>query len=159
MFTDEQKAALFVRFMRHVRVPLQKGACWEWTGNCPDGRYGHFSIDGEPVKAHRWIYEQLIGEIPDGLLIRHKCDNPKCVCPTHLTVGSHSDNTSDMIERGRNADRKGTKHPLARVREDEVQEIRRLCGQGMTQSDVADMYRISRSQIGKIIRRQNWSHI
>lgn len=88
-------------------------ACWEWraarmrqyTGK--DGKprgavgYGFFGLRGKNVMAHRVAYELSAGPIPEGMFILHKCDNPPCVNPNHLAVGSASDNTRDMISKGR----------------------------------------------------------
>lgn len=152
-------AETFVRFMRHVEIPAEKGACWVWTGTKPDGRYGHFSLGGDAVKAHRWIYECVVAEIPADLIVRHKCDNPSCVNPMHLETGTYADNTRDKFERGRGADRKGEKHPLAKLTSDKVLEIRRLASCGTVHSVLAKQFGVRRGQIGKIVQRINWSHI
>lgn len=148
----------FVRFMAHVHVG-GTGDCWLWTGNKPDGRYGHFSVDGKTLKAHRWIYGLLCEEIPETEVVRHRCDNPACVNPRHLEHGTLSQNTRDAIERGRWPDRQGEKHPLACLSEAEVRNIRRMAAAGTTQSKIAERYEISRQQVGKIVRRENWGHV
>lgn len=155
MFTPET----FVRFMSKVAVIDAPGSCWEWTANKPDGRYGHFSFEEKSVKAHRWIYEAINGPIPDGLIVRHKCDNPACVKPTHLVIGTFADNTRDKLDRGRGPDRRGEKHPLARLTEPQVIEIRRLSSLGHTQAELAERFGVRRGQIGKIIQRINWRHV
>jgi hypothetical protein len=149
----------FVRFMRHVELGPEVGSCWIWTGNKPDGRYGHFSVDGKTTKAHRWIYEQFYCQLADAEIVRHKCDNPPCVNPAHLQCGSFSDNTRDAIERGRWPDRQGEKHPLARLSESDVLTIRRRAACGETQNTLAIEYGLSRQHIGKIVRRENWRHV
>jgi hypothetical protein len=149
----------FVRFMRHVSIGSEIGACWIWTGNKPDGRYGHFSVNGKTVKAHRWFYEFIHEPIPEELLVRHKCDNPQCVNPDHLETGTASQNTQDMHKRGRGADRRGIKHPLVKLTEADVREIRRLKACGHTETFLSMRYGVGRSQIGKIVHRINWKHI
>lgn len=73
--------------------------CVEWTGRRdPDG-YGFLTWKNKPTRAHRLSYETSVGPIPDGLLLRHTCDNPPCVAPNHLTPGTVSDNVWDMIRR------------------------------------------------------------
>ena len=151
-------ASDFVRFLQFVEIS-ESHDCWEWQGNCPGGRHGHFALGPKTVKAHRWIFELLNGPIQDGLVIRHKCDNPKCVNPLHLEQGTLSDNTRDAVKRGRWPDRSGEKHPLAKVNEKIVRAIRRDAELGRPQSQIADCYGISRGQVQKIIHRINWDHI
>jgi hypothetical protein len=149
----------FVRFMRHVSIGAEVGACWIWAGNKPDGRYGHFSVGGKVVKAHRWLHELLHGPIGDGLVVRHHCDNPQCVNPDHLAIGTPQQNTADMLLRGRGADRRGEKHPLVRLTEDDVRTIRSLRAGGATETALATKFGVGRGQIGKITRRENWKHV
>lgn len=149
----------FVRFMRHVEIGHEVGSCWAWTGNKPDGRYGHFSVGEKSVKAHRWMFEHLNGDIPASTVIRHKCDNPVCVNPAHLESGTAKQNIQDCVTRGRRADRKGERHPLATVNDEQVREIRRLADLGHTQRAIGERFEMSKSQVGKIVRRDNWGHV
>lgn len=153
------KAEAFARFMRLVAVGQEPGSCWIWQGNRPDGRYGHFSITGKSVKAHRWLYEAVIGFIPDGLVLRHRCDNPACVNPQHLELGTFADNTRDMLDRGRGADRKGERHPLARLNADSVRKIRAEAANGTRHAALAERFGVARQQITKIVGRASWGHI
>lgn len=158
---ERQRMSAFRRFMSKVNIPDDQKGCWEWTGSRPSGRYGHFSpSEGKAVKAHRWIYEAVMGiKIPDGLVVRHICDNPPCVNPEHLTIGTVTDNNRDRDRRGRGADRKGEKHPLSKLTAEDVLEIRKLNLLGRTHKELAEEFKIGRGQIGKIVRRENWSHI
>ena len=79
----------------------QEGDCLIWTGHRNGDGYGGFSVDGRSVRAHRHAWERVNGPIPDGLIVRHKCDNPPCVRIEHLELGTVQDNTDDMIARGR----------------------------------------------------------
>lgn len=87
------------RFMS--RVDKAKSGCWEWLTAKTGGGYGTFSIKGISYPAHRVLYELFNGKIPDGLLVCHQCDNPGCVNPNHLWVGTQSDNVKDAYEKGR----------------------------------------------------------
>lgn len=157
--TIEQRAEDFSRFMQMVLIGSLAGDCWGFTGTRPDGRYGHFSVNGQTVKAHRWIYELLHGPIPEGLILRHRCDEPSCVNPMHLEIGTSAQNTQDIIERGRWPDRSGEKHPMAVLNAEKVRRIRHLATLGYTQHWIAEQCGISKQHVGKIVRRECWDHV
>lgn len=124
-------AELLTRFWGRVNrdgpIPGHRpdlGPCWPWTGSTSSDGYGHFRVNGELVRTHRFAYEQAHGNIPRGLDVLHHCDNPPCVnFERHLFVGTHSDNMRDMIakHRGNKAtgDRNGSRlYPERRPRGD-----------------------------------------
>lgn len=82
--------------------------CWEMGGHRMKGGYVHIMRGGRRMLAHRMSYELHYGPIPDGLLVLHRCDNAACVRPTHLFLGTHRDNTTDMVEKGRHSKLKQT---------------------------------------------------
>lgn len=93
---------------------VAKGAgCWEWTGTRSNG-YGHVYYVGWSMGAHRASWEMTHGPIPDGLVVRHRCDNPPCVRPDHLELGTHADNAHDTKERRRH--QYGDRHWTNRTR-------------------------------------------
>lgn len=75
--------------------------CWEWSGCRDSQEYGVLTHGGRTHRAHRVAYELLVGTIPDGLIICHHCDNPPCCNPNHLYAGTNSENSNDMVSRGR----------------------------------------------------------
>jgi hypothetical protein len=84
-----------------LRVQKSDG-CWTWQGAKGDHGYGHFTADGGvDVSTHRYSYQLHHGEIPPGMVICHRCDNPVCVNPDHLFLGTQRDNVQDMIQKGR----------------------------------------------------------
>ena len=89
------------RFWEKVDRRGGPSSCWLWTAGCFADGYGAVSVDGKPQRAPRIAYELEKGTIPDGLHIRHTCDNPKCVNPKHLVVGTVADNMADKVARGR----------------------------------------------------------
>lgn len=91
-------ARFWPKVLRH-EVP---GAhCWEWAGSLNNQGYGQISVGGRPRLAHRVAWEHMRGEVPAGLLVCHHCDNPQCVRPSHLFLGTHHDNTHDALAKGR----------------------------------------------------------
>lgn len=106
---------------------VQKGEpdqCWPWTAGCFSEGYGSFCLNGEELRAHVIAYALTIGIWPSGLVIRHTCDNPSCVNPTHLIEGTTADNVHDMMERGRIA--RGEQSGQCKLSDKEINEIRRL---------------------------------
>jgi hypothetical protein len=105
------------RFWAKVAVVPGDG-CWEWTAsrvgrNRPGGGYGQFwcSEKQTQLKAHRVAWEQANGPIPAGMLVCHRCDNPGCVRPDHLFLGTPKDNTVDMVQKGRDWKHAGARNP------------------------------------------------
>jgi hypothetical protein len=123
--------------------------------------------------AHRFSYYLFIGPIPDGMKVLHKCDNPNCVNPRHLFLGTNLDNTRDMVHKGRQRfDRspgpgedacKGEDHGMSRLTEEDVREIRlRYRRKNYHQSNrdaLAREFGVNPNQILKIVRRRQWTHI
>ena len=125
-------------------------ACWEWTAGLDGRGYGCFHIDGRPVKAHRLAYEEVKGEILNGLVVCHLCDNRKCVNPDHLFVGTQGDNIRDAHAKGRlnpiSGTRKFTDEQIARVIE--------LREAGWSNLAIAEDTGISSSYVSRLGRRQ-----
>jgi hypothetical protein len=111
--------------------------CWLWTGYINDSGYGCFGVKHRNIeRSHRVAYELWKGPIPEGYLIRHTCDNRKCVNPDHLIIGTNQDNANDRVERGRSrgGNLQGENHGMAKINEDDVKEIIILSGFGFYQT-------------------------
>jgi len=89
-----------IRFWRNVKNVGGEG-CWEWTGTKTTGGYGVLSVDRRPEKAHRIAWRLTHGEPAPHFFVCHRCDNPPCVRPDHLFLGTHQDNMGDMVRKGR----------------------------------------------------------
>lgn len=131
--------------------------CWEWKAARDENGYGRFGVaEGDVRLPHRISYELSEGPIPKGLCVLHDCDNPPCVNPSHLHLGTRSDNHREMVERERLSH--GEDHPDSELTESEVVEIReRYVSEGVTQQELADEYGVIRQAVGRIVRGDNWS--
>ncbi len=92
-------------------IPVTESGCWIWVGASVEAGYGVIRIDGKNRRAHRISYECYVGEIPEGLIIRHKCDVVSCINPDHLELGTQTDNVADRDKRGRHGNNKITHCP------------------------------------------------
>lgn len=139
-------------------APTEKG-CWEWQGTLREKRgYGQIHYHGKSPSVHRFAYELFFAPIPEGLVVRHKCDNPRCVNPTHLEIGTFADNNRDTKERGRSA--RGEKNGGGgKLTEKDVSQIKAKLRLRISQYKLAEEYGVSRPMIGMIARRVNWTHV
>ena len=135
--------------------------CWVWTGKMRSRLYGEYGY----WLAHRVSYQIHVGPIPDGLCVLHNCpggnDNPLCVNPDHLWLGTKGDNNKDRDRKGRHrpSGTKGTEIGVSRLNEDSVRSIRELYGSGPTMQKLADRFGVGLATISRVVRRKNWKHI
>lgn len=136
--------------------------CWLWTGGKSHG-YGLFHpAKGESIRAHRFAYELTHGSITDELFCLHRCDNPPCVRPDHLFLGTHEENVADMMSkgRGRSYSAIGEEHHLHKVMEDEVRQIRVMYKPGVISAKkVGEMFGIHEDTVRQIASRKTWKHV
>lgn len=138
--------------------------CWEWQGarHVKAGGYGTFGLDRRTmVRAHRMSYELAVGPIPAGMLVLHRCDNPPCVRPSHLFLGTPKDNTADMDRKGRRrvGSRPGELNHHAKLTESQVVEIRRRYEAGEQAQALAVEFGVSSPLISYIGKRKAWRHV
>jgi hypothetical protein len=125
---------------------ITDSGCWECTSHRKD-KCGYIKItfDGISNRLHRYLYETLFGEIPKGYVVMHKCDNPSCINPEHLTIGTHSDNMKDMVIKNRSL--RGIKHPKSKLTDEQVISI---LNDNRSLHKIANEYDVSFQLIGKI---------
>ena len=151
------------RFWSKVSVLKSEDECWHWQGAFNGSGYGSFRVPDlgrVTVSAHRVAYALYNGEWPDeALLVRHKCDNPKCVNPHHLELGNHVDNGRDMVERGRgrNGQLAGEQNGNAKLTAVDVDDIKWMITLGKTNIAIAAHYGVHHATISAIRRGKSWA--
>ena len=153
--TEEERKRVFWSY-------VQKGSddeCWLWKGSLNYKGYGIFGHRFERY-VHRMAYEYVMGSIPKGLLVCHHCDNPPCVNPRHLFVGSPSDNTLDAQRKGRLVTFCGSLHICAKLTEQTVKKLREIALVGKPcKAELARRFGISPSALWSILSYKTWKHI
>jgi hypothetical protein len=171
--TPKQEAN-FGRRVQRPEGPLGKWGCWTWTGQTDKAKvlkYGRFTYSSQgrrrSVRAHRMMWELVNGPIANGLFVLHKCDNPLCVRPEHLYLGTALDNTWDMLTRGR---ARGTLAPHGKLTEADVAEIRRIWAARLeaspkrhgvypTMKEIAAVYGVSGPMIHHVVHHKWWKAV
>ena len=159
----ENKSNVYQRLIRHMEINKTTG-CWEWQGSKRSG-YGRMIIgsrtDGtrKTVSTHRLSYELNYGEIPQGMEICHKCDNPCCINPDHLFAGTRQDNIDDRERKGRNNPPKGEKHAKAKLTERDVIDIRNKRAAGKSFGKLAKEYGVHKKTIQNAVSGKSWGFL
>lgn len=168
MSTEAEREA----FQKHMHA-LPSG-CIEWKGNINENGYGRFSYKRRGELAHRAAWRLFRGEIPKGMCLLHRCDNPPCVNLDHLFLGDRGDNARDMASKGRQwvqqnpAARpvcpiekkpRGEQHGMSKLNEAVVLAIRRRASRGELGKHLAAEFGCAPSLISQVIRGQVWQHV
>ena len=135
-----------------------KSGCRNWKGELDPKGYGHTCFKGVFTTAHRIAYMLTSGEIPEGKVVMHGCDNRACCNPEHLKVGTQAENLADMRAKGRANDKppKGEKHGMCKLTFEQVKSIRvEYATSRISQAKLAQKYGVGGTQISRIIRGEN----
>lgn len=153
------------RYLEKVDKSAGFDACWPWTGGKDTDGYGIFwdgtyspNGRGHYVRVTRWTYEQFVGELPKRMQILHSCDNPSCVNPAHLSIGTAADNHREREMRGRGVRKHGSTHVGAKLTEGQVQDIRSW-SEFVSNKNLAEQFGVSNQLISMIVNRKVWKHI
>jgi hypothetical protein len=148
------------RIRGHTKVDPDT-ACWVWQRSRHIAVYGQLggTVGGVSWsgRAHVFAYEAFVGPVPDGLIVRHRCDVRTCCNPDHLEVGTKADNSRDMVERGRSS--VGARNPNAKLNKRKVTVIHKLHAEGLTQREIATVVGCSCANVCSILNGRTWGHV
>lgn len=148
----KHKSSITDRFWSNVTCDV---GCWKWNGRSTIEGYGLLKHLGKAILAHRMSYSIHYGSIPDGMCVCHSCDNPSCVNPAHLFVGTIGDNNFDRKVKGRYL---GEWNGRAKLTPEQVIEIRSRPRSESIRS-LAKCYGIHEKTLRQILRRETWAHL
>jgi len=131
------------------KIQKHKNCCWIWTGYKDGKGYGGF-WHKKKWRAHRLAYYLYYKIDPNNLCVLHKCDNPQCVRPDHLFLGTNNDNNEDCLKKGRRCDR---------FTKNQIQTIRRLYCEGYLQRQIAIKYGITISMVSYIVKKKSYKSV
>lgn len=134
----------------------QSGGCWEWHGQKAFFGYGRIKRHGRRVLAHRAAWELYRGPIPPGMCVLHSCDNPPCVNPDHLFLGTHADNAADRTAKGRGGRSPGESNGCAKLTADDVASLRKRRVAGEKLADLAATFGVSQTTVSQIANGHRW---
>jgi endogenous inhibitor of DNA gyrase (YacG/DUF329 family) len=166
-YGESKRQTRVARFWAFVH---KTDTCWLWTGHRDRRGYGQLTTKSllshvrKTETASRIAWEIHNGSIPDGMFVCHHCDNPPCVRPDHLFLGTAADNVQDMLKKGRHRyvlnPRSGEQHACSKLTHAQVVEIRmKFAGGLLRHIDLAEMFGVSRQQIGSIVSHKAWRHV
>jgi len=145
---------------RRRRKPLQfirnKNGCFIITSHKGD-KDGYIKLKRNHKKklVHRLVYEKHFGFIPEGMLVCHKCDNPACINPKHLFLGTIADNSADMVQKGRSL--RGEKNAAAKLKESDVHKIKKMLKDKISQVRIAKLFGVTKMNINAIKMGRTWA--
>ena len=144
-------------FSKVAKIETPMADCWLWTASVDSVGYGRIGVNGRVCKAHRVSYEMQNGPIPDGMLVLHRCDNPRCVNPAHLFLGTARDNTQDASRKGRLS--RGERHHSSKLTRRSVLAIRAAFEAGSPKREIARRFGVTPPAIRAVLSGRWWRHV
>lgn len=155
------------------KIKLGDGECWEWKASKFRDGYGQFGYKSKNWRAHRFAYMLSYGDFPIDLCVCHKCDNPPCVNPAHLFLGTNADNIRDRHNKGRDGKPigennwahahpehfQGERNASSKLKVADILEIRKLRVDGHSFEEISIKFGIARSAVHNIVTRRRWKHV
>ena len=118
-----------------------------------DGRYYGIKRKGKMLLLHRYVYESYFDEIPDEMVVRHKCDNDLCVNPNHLEIGTHQDNARDKVDRGRHS------YIARKLSKEDIEKVKSMIEDGKTQTEIAKLFNVDQGTISNLLRGKYYKNV
>lgn len=152
------KGTLTERFWAKVDKSAGPDGCWVWTASLHPKGYGKIGIaKGRWQLAHIISWTLANGAVPKGLCVLHRCDNPPCINPTHLFLGTLADNNADMKAKDRH--QRGERQWMAKLTDEDVRSIRQMAKDGMTADEIAPKFTVVPRTIKDVIEGDTWRHV
>lgn len=148
-----------VRMWARVDKSGGPDACWIWQGARNDRGYGQIRQGRSVLYTHRMALESVSEPAQSGLFALHRCDNPPCCNPSHLSWGKASDNMRDCVAKGRNKPNRGELSGRSILTEESVIAIRQLSASGRSNSSLAKQFGVHTRTVRGVVMRENWTHI
>ena len=149
--------SIIERFESKVEL-IPFSTCHWWVGAANHVGYGKLFVNGKFHGAHRVSYRLYVGDIPEGMLVCHKCDNPSCVNPDHLFLGTFKSNAADMVQKGRDKPERGENNCWSKLSEAKVLAIRELQGK-LSSRKIGKLYGVCKTTVLRIHNREKWKHV
>lgn len=161
----QRNKPLNIKFWEKVEM-TSINDCWMWKASKNKKGYGNFYVSignskDKHILAHRMAYIlwNHLNEIPDGLQVLHRCDNPSCCNPAHLFLGTNQDNMNDMMQKGRRGDKSGEHNSQAKLTSEDVFLMRNMRKMGMTYEKIAIEFGLHLSTVADICNGKSWKHL
>lgn len=149
-----------LKFDFYSNIIKKETGCWEWQAGKTKAGYGQYSLNKKVLYAHRLSWELSNKEIPKGMHVLHSCDNPSCINPDHLFIGTQKDNMRDKINKGRSNLPFGIRSGVSKLTEEQVTKIRTLYNTGKySHRTLGIMFAISNRNVSSITRYETWRHL
>jgi HNH endonuclease/Trp repressor protein len=156
----QREGAVLMGNKKKISFKEDENGCFNVTSHAKvNGGYHRIKVNYKSVMLHRFVYENLYGWIPNDLIVRHKCDNPSCINPEHLELGTPKDNMMDKVKRNRCNTVYGERVKNSKLNNEKVMEIRYLLNKGESLSSVAKKYDVSAATISRVKEGISWAKV